>query len=268
MSRTIAITGAASGIGAALAKRLTSEGHRVIGVDVQKSDIEADLSTAAGRKAAIAAVKEACGGVLDGLVPCAGLSGLPNRAGSILVSLNYFGTIELLEGLRECLARAEAPAAVAISSNSTTTTPAGMVSEEIVATLLAGDEQKARAMADETGSLAAYPTTKTAVARWVRRHAPTPEWVGQGITLNAIAPGKTATAMVAEGRADPIIGPHLDKFPIPLGRDGKPEELAALLAFLLGPEARFFVGSFIVCDGGTDALTRPDDWPAPPRPKA
>ena len=127
MSRTIAITGAASGIGAALAKRLTSEGHRVIGVDVQKSDIEADLSTAAGRKAAIAAVKEACGGVLDGLVPCAGLSGLPNRAGSILVSLNYFGTIELLEGLRECLARAEAPAAVAISSNSTTIQPGGRV---------------------------------------------------------------------------------------------------------------------------------------------
>jgi NAD(P)-dependent dehydrogenase (short-subunit alcohol dehydrogenase family) len=105
--------------------------------------------------------------------------------------------------------------------------------------------------------------TKTAVAHWVRRHAPTPEWIGQGINLNAVAPGKTETAMVAEGRADPIIGPHLDAFPLPIGRDGRPEEIAALLAFLLGPEARFIVGSVIFCDGGTDAQARPDDWPRP-----
>ncbi|MBW2245560.1 MAG: SDR family oxidoreductase, partial [Deltaproteobacteria bacterium] len=98
---------------------------------------------------------------------------------------------------------------------------------------------------------------------WVRRNAPTAEWIGAGINLNAIAPGKTETAMIAEGRADPVIGPHMDAFPLPIGRDGQPEEIAALLGFLLGPEARFFVGSVVFCDGGTDALTRPDDWPRP-----
>lgn len=262
--KTIAITGAASGIGAALSKRLQGDGHRVIGVDVQQADIVADLSTAEGRAAAIKAIQEQCGGVLDGLVPCAGLSGLPNRPGSLLASLNYFGSVELLAGLRENLARAEAPAAVAISSNSTTSTPPGMVSEEVVEALLAGDEARARALTDETGSIPAYPTTKTAVARWVRRNAPTAEWIGQGINLNAIAPGKTETAMVAEGRADPILGPHMDAFPMPIGRDGQPEEIAALLAFLLGPEARFIVGSLIFIDGGTDAQARADDWPVPP----
>jgi NAD(P)-dependent dehydrogenase (short-subunit alcohol dehydrogenase family) len=259
--RSYAITGAASGIGAALRKRLERDGHRVVGVDVQQADVVADLATSEGRQSAITAIRDACGGVLDGIVPCAGLSGLPDRPGSLLASLNYFGTVELLDGLREDLARSEAPAVVAISSNSTTTVPPGMISQELIDACLSGDEASARLVADKTGSIAAYPATKTAVAHWVRRNAPTDAWIGAGITLNAIAPGKIETAMIAEGRADPIIGPHMDAFPLPIGRNGEPEEIAALLAFLLGPEARFFVGSIIFCDGGTDALARPDDWP-------
>ena len=260
---TIAITGAASGIGAALKARLEKEGHRIIGVDVQQSDIVADLVTPDGRKAAVAGIQEACGGTLDGLVPCAGLSGLPDRPGSLLASLNYFGSVEIIDGLRENLARAEAPAVVAMSSNSTTTVPPGMVSNDLVQACLSGDEEAARNVADKTGSIAAYPATKTALAHWVRRHAPTEAWAGQGITLNAIAPGKTETPMVAEGRADPVIGPHMDNFPVPIGRDAQPEEMAALLAFLLGPEGRFFCGSVIFCDGGTDAQARAEDWPKP-----
>jgi NAD(P)-dependent dehydrogenase (short-subunit alcohol dehydrogenase family) len=261
--RTIAITGSASGIGAALHRRLTDAGERVIGVDVQKADVVADLSTPDGRRAAIAAIQDRSGGVLDGLVPCAGLSGLPDRAGSLVTSLNYFGTVDLLIGLRENLTRAEAPAAVVVSSNSTTTVPPGMVSAELVEACLAHDEETARAVGDKVGSLAAYPASKTALARWVRRKAPTEAWIGQGINLNAIAPGKTETAMIAEGRADPVIGQHIDAFPVPIGRSGQPEEIAALLAFLLGPEARFIVGSVIFADGGTDAQARPDDWPMP-----
>ena len=51
--RTIAITGAASGIGAATSERLQSEGHRVIGVDLHETDIAADLATPQGRSDAI-----------------------------------------------------------------------------------------------------------------------------------------------------------------------------------------------------------------------
>lgn len=261
--RTIAITGAASGIGAALKKRLEGQGDRIIGVDVQAADIVADLASPEGRQAAIEGIREACGGVLDGIVPCAGLSGLPNRPGSLLVSLNYFGTIDLLAGLRDCLAKAPEPAAVAISSNSTTTVPPGMVSMPLVEACLAGDEEKARAIGDEVGSIAVYPASKTAVAYWVRRQAPTADWIGAGINLNAVAPGKTSTAMVEEGRKDPILGPHMDAFPLPIGREGRPEEIAAMLGFLLGPEARFIVGSVFFVDGGTDAQARSDDFPKP-----
>ena len=259
MTRTIAVTGAGSGMGAATGARLRADGHRVIGVDLRGADITADLGAAEGRRSAIDAIADRSGGVLDGLVTFAGIGGLPGRAGSLLVSVNYFGTVELLAGLRPLLAAGDQPAAVAISSNSTTTTP---VAAALVEACLAGEEAPARAIGDEVGSMAAYPATKTAVARWVRRQATGAEWIGAGITLNAIAPGATDTAMVAEGRADPEIGHLIDQFPVPAGRLCRPEEIAALVAFLLGAEGRFFCGSVVFADGGTDALLRPDDWPA------
>jgi NAD(P)-dependent dehydrogenase (short-subunit alcohol dehydrogenase family) len=68
--------------------------------------------------------------------------------------------------------------------------------------------------------------------------------------------------MVAAMRADTETGPLLDLLPIPLGRPGRPEEIAALAEFLLGPDSAFFCGSVVFCDGGSDALLRTRDWPA------
>ena len=259
--RTIAVTGAASGIGAATAARLARQGDRVIGVDRRAADVTCDLATATGRQTAIDEVARRCDGTLDGLVTCAGLGGATGRAASMLVSVNYFGTVDLLAGLQPVLARGDEAAAVAISSNSTTVQPGW--SPELVAACLRGDEDGAGTLADAGDSMRAYPATKVAVARWVRRHAPTAAWVGAGIRLNAIAPGLTATPLADETRDDPVLGPLLQQLPIPVGRPGRAEEIAALIAFLLGPEARFFCGSVVWVDGGSDALLRPDDWPAP-----
>ncbi|MEZ4331317.1 MAG: SDR family oxidoreductase [Myxococcota bacterium] len=259
--RTIVITGSASGIGAATRRRLESQGERVIGIDLRDAEITSDLSTPAGRRDAIARIEAVCGGRLDGIVTCAGLMGLPGREGRILAELNYYGTVELLEAARPWLARGERPAAVAISSNSATTMPGLPI--ELTRLLLDGEPGEAIARADKLGSILTYGASKLAVARWVRRHAPKPEWIGAGITLNAIAPGKTQTAMVAEGRADPAVGPLLDAFPMPIGRDGDPNEVAALIGFLLSADARFICGSVVFCDGGTDAQLRPDDQPTP-----
>jgi NAD(P)-dependent dehydrogenase (short-subunit alcohol dehydrogenase family) len=109
----------------------------------------------------------------------------------------------------------------------------------------------------------AYPATKMALARWVRRNGVGSDWAGAGIRLNAVAPGLTETPMVAEVRSDPAMGPAIDQFPIPVGRSGRPADIAATIAFLLGPDASFVCGSIVFVDGGTDALLRPDDWPAP-----
>jgi len=259
--RTVAVTGSASGIGAATRERLVADGHRVIGIDLRDADVTVDLGTVDGRRGAIAEVESRCGGAIDGLVTCAGIGGFPGRPASLLASVNYFGTVELMAGLRPLLAAGRNPAAVAISSNSVTCQP--NVPLALVDTLLGGDEPAARLLADEVGPINTYPATKIAIARWVRHEGPGPEWAGAGITLNAVAPGFTETALTAEGRADPTIGPLLEQFPIPVGRPGRPEEIAALIAFLLGPDARFICGSLIFVDGGTDALLRPDDIPPP-----
>jgi len=258
--RTVVVTGSASGMGAATKARLEAAGDRVIGVDINGADVVADLGTAEGRQAAIDGVG-ALTDSLDGLVTWAGLPGLTERPGSLLASVNYFGSIALLEGLRPLLAKGDRPSAVAISSNSTTVQPG--VPMDVVQACLAGDEPAARAAADAASSLASYPATKTAIAWWVRRNAPTDAWAGAGITLNAVAPGAVETPLLQASREDPTVGSMIDAFPIPVGRKGTADELAAFVQFLLGPDARFFCGSVVFVDGGTDAQMRADDFPTP-----
>jgi NAD(P)-dependent dehydrogenase (short-subunit alcohol dehydrogenase family) len=248
---TIAITGSAGGIGTATRERLEKDGHRVIGVDVRDADVIADLSSGEGRAAMVAAVERACDGRLDGVVAGAGV-----MDDTLAVQVNYYGAVATLEGLRPLLARGTDPSAVAISSNSTTTHPS--LPPEIVDACLAGDEARARELAQSAYGVG-YAGSKLALARWVRRNAVTPDWIGAGIRLNAISPGVIDTPMT-EGQLDFILGIP-DVFPVPINRPGSASEVAGLLAYLLSREAGFFCGSVIFMDGGSDAATRADDWP-------
>lgn len=259
--RTIVVTGSASGMGASTAQRLRSRGDQVLGIDLHDADVNCDLGTEEGRATAVAEITDRSGGVLDGLVTWAGLGGFPNRLGSLLVSVNYFGTIALLEGLRPLLAKGSNPSAIAIASNSMTCQPG--VPLNVVELCLDGDESAARDAADEASSIMSYPATKLAVTRWVRRHAPTNDWAGAGITLNVIAPGVVETPLLEATRNDELLGPLLGAFPIPVGRNGTAEELAGVVEFLLGPDSRFFCGSVLVVDGGTESSLRANDLPTP-----
>jgi NAD(P)-dependent dehydrogenase (short-subunit alcohol dehydrogenase family) len=253
--RTIAITGSASGIGAAARIRLEKDGHRVIGVDLHDAEVIADLATLDGRAAMVDAVGRACGGTLDGLVAGAGIMGEQ----PLVCAINFFGAVATLDGLRPFLVRGTEPSAVAISSNSTTTTPG--LPDALVEAILTRDEPGALDAVGAAPGLFAYPASKLALARWVRRRAVQPEWIGAGIRLNAIAPGVIRTPLT-ENDLDFIFSIP-DVFPVPIQRPGRPEEMAALLAFLLSPDAGFFVGSVVFADGGSDAAVRADDFPTP-----
>lgn len=259
---TYVLTGATSGLGAATKARLEADGHRVVGVDLRGTDANADLSTAEGRRSAIEQVTGLVDGRIDGFVPFAGLAAATGRPASALIAVNYFGAIELLEGLRPLLAAGENPSVVLVSSNSATSQPNWPT--ELADACLAGDEAAANEVADtygDLGAIQAYPATKAALAYYARTKSA--EYIAQGIRLNAIAPGLIDTPMTQEGRRDALIGPGMEQFlaTIPAGRAGRPEEVAAVVAFLLGPESTYFVGSVLFVDGGTDAAFRGMDWP-------
>jgi NAD(P)-dependent dehydrogenase (short-subunit alcohol dehydrogenase family) len=251
----IAVTGSASGIGAAVRARLAREGAAVIGVDVRDAEVLADLATPDGRARAIAWVGAAAAGRLTGLVCCAGLGPhVDDRAA--IVSVNYFGATVLADGLRDLLAGAAPAAAVVVSSNAAVLPGADAA---LADACLAGDEAGARTRATALDGHAVYAGSKRALTRWMRRRAASPAWAGVGVRLNAVAPGPIETPLLAGGLAHPVYGPAIRGFPVPAGRFGQPDDVAAAVAFLLAPEAAFCCGAVLFVDGGTDALLRPDD---------
>jgi len=249
---THVVTGAASGLGAAVARRLERDGHRVIGVDRREAEVVADLGDPRGRARALRAARETAGGALDGVVSCAGLG--PYEEADAITRVNFFGAVAILDGLRDVLLQGTRPAAVAISSVGGAVDP--LLVPEYLEACHAGDEQRALEIIAGRDGNTAYVNAKRALAQAVKRRALA--WGGLGIRLNAVAPGKMETPMLERLLSDEQHAPAIRALPVPLGRSAAADEIAGAVVFLLGPDAGYVHGHVIFADGGTHALMAPD----------
>jgi NAD(P)-dependent dehydrogenase (short-subunit alcohol dehydrogenase family) len=218
-------------------------------VDLNEGDVKADLATPQGRSAFVQGVTALVGEPLDAVIACAGVA-IPTP---LTLQVNYFGAVATLEGLRPLLAKGNSPRAVGVTSFASIMQPDG----ELVEACLSGDELAALRIAESKDPATYYASSKAAFARWMRRQAITADWVRTGILLNGIAPGMVVTPMTQAMVDDKAVRAQLEQvMPMPIGRDGQPEEIAELLLWLASPANSMMVGQILFIDGGAEATVR------------
>lgn len=250
-----AMTGGATGIGAALKELLREQGDTVIVVDIKDGDIIADLSTDQGRQAAIDGIRAAAPDGLDGFIPCAGLG--PNfKPVTTVARVNYFAVIATIEGVRDLVEKKNG-SILLVSSNSAPMVPAD---DPFVEFCLAADEEAACTHLGEKDGHTAYAGSKRAITVWMRRNVQ--DYAARGVRMNAVAPGITMTPLTESGLQDEEYRQAMEDFAAmtPVGHSAQPIDIANGMRFLLSPEASFVCGSVLFVDGGTDALMRPQDF--------
>jgi NAD(P)-dependent dehydrogenase (short-subunit alcohol dehydrogenase family) len=253
MDRTYVVTGAASGIGAATARYLRERGGRVIACDLHNADVIADLTTIEGRAELVDGVSRLSGGKIDAIVANAG--GGPAET---MLSLNFFGAVATLERLRPLLKTSPAPRTAMVSSIASI----GPAVPGLVEACLNMDEDVATAAARDAfaagkGPLDLYGSAKIALNCWCRRIASKPEWAGAGIPVNVIAPGFIDTPAAAYILSDPERSAAAQRMvPLRGAYPGRPEQMAAVLAWCVSVENSLMTGQILFVDGGAECSLR------------
>ena len=225
-AKRVLITGAANGIGRATAAMFASEGAKVIGLDLAGGHdavpiIRCDLTNEA----------DVVRGVADAVATLGGLDVLVNNAGIMQEAALADITAEMIDRHFAVNVRG-----------------AILVTREALPHL--GEGGRIINLASELAYLgranaSVYCATKAAMLgltrSWARELAPR-------ILVNAVAPGPTDTPLLGFDTMTPqqkaLETAH------PLGRIGKPDEVAAAILFLAGPGATFFTGQCLGANGG------------------
>ena len=237
--RRAVVTGAGGGIGAAILARLQAEGARVVGTDRDPAPasgvaplwVSADLQSPATAQAAIERAVELLGGAPDMVVSAAGVYALAPAAAITEADWNLNQDINLRAPFFV------AQAAVAARDAAGVTTPMAIVNIASVGAYRAGTGDAALSYQASKGGLVAL--TRSMAAEWARR----------SIRVNVVSPGVIDTAMVRI-MDDPASGQAWLDARVPMARLGRPDEIAAVVCFLLSDEASYVTGAELIADGG------------------
>ncbi len=242
--RLALITGGGSGIGAATARLLALQGATLVLADIDEAAAQRVAAELAERGAQARAlridvaeprsvqemVESACAahGGLDLAVNAAGITGRLKPCGEYdvtewqrVLSVNLSGLFFCMRAELQQMQKRGGGAIVNLSSIMGQAALAGTV---------------------------AYTAAKHGVEGATKAAAL--DYAGQGIRVNAVAPGYVDTPLIAgrtPGAQERIVAMH------PMGRIAQPEEIAELIVFLLSPRAAFITGSVHQADGGYSA---------------
>ena len=237
------ITGSSRGIGRAAAELLASRGHRVVISSRNQDSCEqvAEAIRADGGEAVAIACHVGQDEQLQGLVektaeafgridhlvlnaasnPVYGPSdNVDRKAFDVIMHNNVYGSLRLSHLVRPHIAKAGGGAVVLVSSI------AGLLGNRVIG---------------------AYGMSKAAENQLVRNLAL--EFGGDGIRVNGVAPGLIRTDFSKALLADERAVKHFEAT-TPLGRIGEPEDIARVIAFLVGPDSAWLSGQVITADGG------------------
>lgn len=233
------VTGAGSGIGAAIARALGARGDVVVCSDVDPASAAGTASSIDGAASAHLDVRDPDAtaslvrrivvdhGRLDVVVPCAGIF---KRSPAHLMDEATFDEV-LAVNLRGTFITVQAAGAVMIDQG------------DGGAVVLIGSTHSVRAMRQQ----AAYAASKGAIMMLGKVLAV--EWAKFAIRVNTVGPGFTETAATAPTRADPErLAEMMAR--VPMRRIGQPAEIAAAVSFLSSDDASFITGAYLNVDGG------------------
>lgn len=243
--RVVAVTGAGSGIGRATVKRLIEEGAHVVAVDLSDESLAwTEAHDGVIRIPGSVTEESTNRAMVDAAVEANGrLDAVALNAGVVAQGDIVRGSMDDFDRMMAVNVRAVALGCKAAVAAMTDTAADNLGGSIVVTGSVSG-------LHGDSG-LFAYNASKGAVVNMARAVAL--DVAHLGIRVNSVCPGPTRTAMTASTEGLPIEDAMAAR--IPLGRFGRPEEVAAAICFLASPDSSFINGVALPVDGGVTAGT-------------